>query len=138
MKAIFADTFYWIALLNSKDTWHSRVIAVSQAIVDSPLVITDGIIDEIFAYYSKRGDRLRLKASELYQSILTDPNIQIIGYTPELRQKGIELYEHRPDKGYSLVDCISMIVMKEMGISEVLTNDKHFAQEGFTILFLEQ
>ena len=49
MKAIFADTFYWIALLNSKDTWHSQVIEVSQTISNSPLVISDGIIDELFA-----------------------------------------------------------------------------------------
>ena len=80
---------------------------------------------------------MRLKVSELYQSFLKDPNIQIISYTPEIRQKAINLYEQRPDKGYSLVDCISMVIMKEMGISEVLTNDKHFAQEGFTILFPE-
>jgi predicted nucleic acid-binding protein len=137
MPAIFADTFYWIALLNVKDTWHSQVIEVSQEIVNSRLVITDGVVDEIFSYYSKRGDLLRLKVSLLYQSTLTDSNVQIIGYTPELRQKGIELYEQRLDKGYSLVDCISMIVMKEMKISEVLTNDKHFAQEGFNIRFSE-
>jgi len=137
MKAIFADTFYWVALLNVKDTWHSQVIKVSQEIANSQSVITDCIVDEIFAYYSKRGDLLRLKVSELSQSILTDSNIQIIGYTPELRQKGIELYEQRLDKGYSLVDCISMIVMQEMKISEVLTNDKHFAQEGFNIRFSE-
>lgn len=135
MKAIFADTFYWIALLNSKDTWHLQVVEVSQEISNSPLVISDGIIDELFAYYSKRGDLLRLKVSEIYKSFLKDPTIQFVSYTPEIRQKGIALYEQRPDKGYSLVDCISMVIMKEMGIAEVLTNDKHFTQEGFTILF---
>lgn len=78
MKAIFVDTFYWIALLNSKDTWPSQVIAVSQTISNSPLVVSDGIIDELFAYSSKRGDLLRLKVSEIYKSFLTDPNIQIV------------------------------------------------------------
>ncbi len=137
MKAIFADTFYWIALINSRDTWHLQAIKVSQEISNSPLIISDGIIDELFAYSSKRGDLMRLKVSEIYKSFLKDPNIQIISYTTEIRQKGIDLYEQRPDKGYSLVDCISMMIMKEMGVSEVLTNDKHFAQEGFTILFPE-
>jgi predicted nucleic acid-binding protein len=135
MQAIFADTFYWIALLNPKDAWYPKIIEVSQDISDSPLVITDGVIDEIFAYYSKRGDFLRNKVSELYKNILKDPNIQVVSYTAELRQKGTRLYEQRPDKGYSLTDCISMIVMKEMNISQVLTNDKHFTQEGFIILF---
>ena len=137
MKAIFADTFYWIALLNSRDTWHLEVVKVSQEISNSPLVISDGIIDELFAYSSKRGNLLRLKVSELYKIFRKDPNIQIISYSPQIRQKAIDLYEQRPDKGYSLVDCISMVIMKEMRISEVLTNDKHFAQEGFTILFKE-
>ena len=138
MKIIFADSFYWIALLSPKDTWHSRVIEWSQSYPDVSLVITDGIIDEIFAHFSKQGDILRGKVIELYQNILDEPNIQLIAYNQELRQAGIELYQKRPDKGYSLTDCISMVVMKKLNISEVLTNDKHFSQEGFTILFSKQ
>ena len=45
------------------------------------------------------------------------------------------LYEARPDKGYSLTDCISMQTMRQEGLSEVLTNDRHFEQEGFRALF---
>jgi predicted nucleic acid-binding protein len=44
------------------------------------------------------------------------------------------LYEERNDKGYSLVDCISMSTMRRVGISAVLTNDHHFTQEGFQVL----
>jgi predicted nucleic acid-binding protein len=138
MKIIFADSFYWIALLSPKDTWHSRVIEWSQSYPDVSLVITDGIIDEIFAHFSKQGDILRGKVIELYQNILDEPNIQLIAYNQELRQAGIELYKKRPDKGYSLTDCISMVIMKKLNISEVLTNDKYFSQEGFTILFSKQ
>jgi predicted nucleic acid-binding protein len=61
--------------------------------------------------------------------------MEIVPYTSELRQLGFELYEQRPDKGYSLTDCISMSVMRQMNINEVLTGDRHFQQEGFTILF---
>ncbi len=48
--------------------------------------------------------------------------------------KGFELYNARLDKGYSLTDCVSMNVMREQNISEILTNDDHFEQEGFQIL----
>jgi uncharacterized protein len=48
---------------------------------------------------------------------------------------GIELYRSRPDKGYSLTDCISMITMRREGLTEALTNDRHFEQEGFRALF---
>lgn len=47
---------------------------------------------------------------------------------------GLGLYEERSDKGYALVDCISMITMRRLGITGILTNDRHFTQEGFTVL----
>jgi uncharacterized protein len=49
--------------------------------------------------------------------------------------QGWKLYAARPDKGYSLVDCISMQTMRKEGLTEVLTNDRHFEQEGFRALF---
>jgi predicted nucleic acid-binding protein len=45
------------------------------------------------------------------------------------------LCEARPDKGYSLVDCISMQTMRTEGLTEALTNDRHFEQEGFRAPF---
>jgi len=45
------------------------------------------------------------------------------------------LYAARPDKGYSLTDCISMQTMRRKGLVEVFTNDLHFEQEGFRALF---
>ena len=50
---------------------------------------------------------------------------------------GLDLYRARPDKRYSLTDCISMQTMRKEGITEVLTNDRHFEQEGFRALFRE-
>jgi predicted nucleic acid-binding protein len=48
---------------------------------------------------------------------------------------GLDLYERRQDKQYSLTDCISMQVMRREGLTDVLTNDHHVEQEGFRILF---
>jgi len=48
--------------------------------------------------------------------------------------KGLELYASRLDKGYSLTDCISMNICREFDITEILTHDHHFEQEGFRIL----
>ena len=52
----------------------------------------------------------------------------------ELFERALSLYERRPDKEYSLVDCMSMTLMRERGITHVLTNDHHFRQEGFTVV----
>jgi predicted nucleic acid-binding protein len=48
---------------------------------------------------------------------------------------GFALYRARPDKGYSLTDCISMATMRRSALTDVLTNDRHFEQEGFHALF---
>jgi hypothetical protein len=75
MRTIFADTFYWVELLNPNDSWYLRVIDYTQVLSDSRLILSDGIIDEIFAHYSKMGTLMRSKSLELYQSMLKDPKI---------------------------------------------------------------
>lgn len=51
-----------------------------------------------------------------------------------LFDRGIELYNARDDKDWSLTDCISFVVMEEHGIKEALTGDRHFEQAGFRAL----
>jgi len=68
------------------------------------------------------------------RDVLQDDEIEVIPHTRELFLKGLALYESRPDKGYSLTDCISMVAMREHNLTDVLTHDRHFTQEGFTIL----
>jgi predicted nucleic acid-binding protein len=134
MKQIFADTFYWIALLNPKDDWHQVALNYANSCISDQLITTDGIIDEVLNYAASRGSLMRQKALLMCTKMLQEPTIQVISYTSELRQLGLHLYGQRSDKGYSLTDCISMVIMRQMGITEVLTHDKHFTQESFSIL----
>jgi hypothetical protein len=60
--------------------------------------------------------------------------IDILPQTHDGFLAGLGPYQARPDKGYSLTDCISMETMRREGVSEALTNDEHFKQEGFTCL----
>ena len=69
------------------------------------------------------------------EALLTSPVIQVIPQSRESFRAGRQLYGARPDKRYSLVDCISMETMRKEGFREVLTNDRHFEQEGFRPLF---
>ena len=68
-------------------------------------------------------------------AILAKPVIRVIPQSRESFLAGLQLYRARPDKGYSLVDCISMQTMRKEGLTEVLANDRHFEQEGFRALF---
>ncbi len=116
MKVIFADTFYWIALINPRDNWHTIALDYAQKYADDYLITTDGIIDETLNYFATKGAIMRRKALATYLQICQESNMEIISYTPQLRQAGFQLFDERPDKGYSLTDCISMIVMKQRGI----------------------
>jgi predicted nucleic acid-binding protein len=63
-----------------------------------------------------------------------DPNTIIVPTADELYRKGVTLFGDRPDKAWSLTDCISFVVMKERSISEALIGDHHFEQAGFVAL----
>lgn len=132
MNAIFADAFYWIALLNPQDTWYE---IVNQYRTSLNLITTDVVLDETLNFFSQKGSFMRIKAISLYESIQIDPQILVISTTPLIRTTAKELYKNRLDKGYSMTDCISMVVMKQNNITEILTHDHHFTQEGFRILF---
>ena len=69
--------------------------------------------------------------------MLESRTVQTVSQTAASFSAGLNLYRVRLDKGYSLTDCISMETMHHEGITEVLTNDAHFEQEGFRALFRE-
>jgi len=68
------------------------------------------------------------------QTLLEREDLEVVEQTHAAFRAGIELYKARPDKGYSLTDCISMNLMRERGLTKVLTHDHHFTQEGFSVL----
>ena len=61
-------------------------------------------------------------------------DFEVVPASAELFQRGVEFFCARPDKEWSLTDCISFVVMAEKGISEALTADRHFEQAGFKAL----
>lgn len=138
MRKIFADTFYWVALASPRDNWHQRVKAVSHQLGPVRLVTTDEVLAEFLTQLGAKGTHLRVAAVRLVGGILENPNIRVVPQTRNSFRAGLKLYAARPDKGYSLTDCISMNTMQSEKIQEVLTNDRHFAQEGFQILFIDE
>jgi predicted nucleic acid-binding protein len=134
MRWVFADTYYWIALLNDKDQGHAAAQAVSQSLQQDIIVTTQEVLSEVLTHFSGFGRFMRQSATTLIRSIMNDPAIEVRPQSNQSFLGGLALYEARPDKGYSLADCISMEAMRQEGITEVLTHDDHFTQEGFTKL----
>lgn len=134
MTRYFADAVHFIALANPKDQWHKDAFRVATGTIDDGLVTTEDVLIEVLNFYAESGEFMRQKVADLTHSILLDTRITIISRTDTAFHEALELYESRLDKGYSLTDCISMNACRELGIDEILTSDRHFAQEGFTIL----
>ena len=91
-------------------------------------------LSEVLTYFCACGRQVRQTVAAFIRQILTDPAITVHPQSSQSFLSGLALYEARPDKEYSLTDCISMLVLRQEAITEVLTNDDHFKQEGFTIL----
>jgi uncharacterized protein len=129
-----ADTFYWIALTNPKDSAHGDVIRFTVSLAPRSVITTDEVLTEFLAFCSS-DKRLRRQAGLAVDRLINDPDIRVVPQSRSTFLAGLALYNARPDKEYSLTDCISMETMRRESLTEVLTNDKHFEQEGFRALF---
>ena len=128
MKAVFADTFYFLALLNERDAAHQRAVAASRS-AGLALVTTEFVLIELADALCKPQQRDEVLA--LCNVVETDPAFRLVRATSELIQRGRKLYRERPDKEWPLTDCISFVVMQDHELSEALTADHHFEQAGF-------
>lgn len=136
-NSVFLDTSYSIALSIARDENHDKAISLAAWIKTSSVsvVTTQAIILEIGNALST--PKLRETAVGIIEKYAADENTSIISLTDKLYDEGFELFRNRPDKNWSLVDCISFIVMKEREISLALTHDEHFVQAGFRALLRE-
>ena len=134
MRLVFADTVYWISIIKPKDPWCEAAKSAREKLGAVRIVTTDEVLTEFLAALSKSGPNLRRTVVKMVRAILSDANVRVVPQSHDSFLKGLALYEARSDKEYSLQDCISMNVMKSESITEVLTNDRHFGQEGFTVL----
>jgi len=135
VRTIFADTFYWAALTSPDDTFHLKALEFSRRLSPERIVTSDDVLVEYLAFFAKARPSVRIQAGRLASRLLQDPRVRVIPQSHELFLDGLDLYRARPDKGYSLADCISMLIMRREGITEILTHDRHFEQEGFRALF---
>jgi len=127
----FADTFYFLALLNADDRanaaatrWASRP--------SGPLITTYWVLTEVADAMSAPASRHL--ALTLISGLRRNPAVEILPPGLDLFDCGLELYARRLDKAWSLTDCISFVVMTDRGLTEALTGDHHFEQAGFRAL----
>ena len=136
MTAVFADTFYWVALTDPGDSLFEQAATIEAQLGEISILTTDEVLGEFLTFFSSH-PWLRRRAVRTVRALSTDPRVRVLPQSRASYEQGFELYAARSDKQYSFTDCISMTTMRREGISDVLTNDRHFEQEGFRVLFRE-
>jgi predicted nucleic acid-binding protein len=131
MRTVFADSFYFIAQLNPADEAHAKATAFT-ADFEGNLLTTDWILVEVGDAFSRPSNRERFV--NFCRQLPATADLTIVPASRTLFMEGLELFAKRPDKEWSLTDCISFVVMQEQGVTEALTGDHHFEQAGFVAL----
>lgn len=136
MRWVFADSSFLIGLFDANDQWSSVSQTIAVQLADAQLILTDGVLHEFLNHVSRRTNYRRVEAAILVSEWRagTDDRYIVVAQTQQQLEQGLALYRERPDKSYSLTDCVSMIVMEELRIREVVTFDGDFRQAGFEVI----
>ncbi len=134
MERVFADTGYWIALLNPRDDLHQKAFATSQDYTSNQIVTSEMVLTEFLNSFSDYGPRLRQAAARAVASLRNTSEVVIVPQTSQLFEKALKRYEDMTDKSWSLTDCASFLIMEQEQVKDALTHDRHFAQAGFNAL----
>ena len=134
MPLYFVDTWFFIAELHERDPDHRFALNAARRLNDASFVTHDGILTELLAFFSGYREFWRREAAMVARRVIANRRYETLPLSRELFMKALQMYERRLDKEYSLVDCASMVVMRDLGITHVLTNDHHFEQEGFFLV----
>jgi predicted nucleic acid-binding protein len=134
VTSVFADSFYYIALLNPPDRTHRAAVLATENLAGR-VITTTWVLMEVADAMS--APNLREIAHEFLIQLPDEPNTTVVVANDPWYWRGLNLYGRRPDKAWSLTDCISFEVMAEHGLTDALTGDHHFQQAGFRALLKE-
>ena len=134
MRAVFADTSYWLALLISKDSLHRKARALSESLRNARVITSEMVLAELLNDCSQRGAALRRAAAFMIRDLRRKVEVFIVPQSSIQFQEALSLYEQREDKHWSLTDCASFQIMRRDRMTQALTYDHHFEQAGFQAL----
>jgi uncharacterized protein len=131
MKGVFADSYFFFAILNPHDAGHVKAVEFANQ-YRGPLVTTAWVLTEVADGLAHTPRRQVFR--RLMEDFEANKSNLLVPANTETFERGIDFYHARPDKEWSLTDCISFVVMSEERLSEALTGDHHFEQAGFKAL----
>src|SRR5579885_1085655 len=134
MKPVFADSSYWIALLNSHDELHQKAMVLARRFAPNQIVTSEMVLVEILNAFANSGEYLRGKAAQTVDALRMNQQVTIVAQTAEQFENALLRYNNAEDKNWSVTDCASFDIMEQSSIAAALTYDRHFEQAGYTAL----
>ena len=131
MKPVFADTGYWIALLDRDDSLHALAREFAASALTRPVITSELVLVEVLTHFADAGINYRRAAAKLVMGLRDLKNVQVVPLSHEQFDGALALYGERADKAWSLVDCASFLVMRRRRLTDALAHDRHFEQAGF-------
>jgi predicted nucleic acid-binding protein len=135
LRDVFADTAFWIALVVKQDQYHDRAQKWSLQITGR-ITTPSAVLLETANALARPG--WRVAGVALLDHVQQRADVEVVPLSSDLWQRGWDLYRNRPDKAWSLTDCISFLVMQDTGLVDALTPDEHYRQAGFRAVLLEE
>jgi len=133
MNQVFLDTVGMIAVWDDTDQWHAaakaayeRLLIQGRRLVTTHLVLCE--CGNAAARRPYRADLNELRQLLIQEQLLVEP-------TPEELERAWAAYDRGEAAQAGIVDHVSFMVMRRLGITEAFTNDRHFQAAGFTVLF---
>jgi predicted nucleic acid-binding protein len=135
VRAVFVDTHFFVAFLNPRDRLHARAAAHARRLRGRARFVTsDFVLTELLNFFAEHGEAMRSAAVRIVEQWHASASVVVFPAVRAAFLEALRRYKERSDKGYSLTDCSSMLVMEGQGITEVLSHDEHFEQAGFRAL----
>ncbi len=131
---VFIDTGGFFALLSAEDGAHKACteFLARAAKARRRFVTTDYVLDETATLLKVRG--LGRALSPFFDLVFSSKVCRVEWMNPEWFDDARQLLTRRADHGYSFTDCTSFVLMERLGLREVLTKDRHFAEAGFALV----
>jgi uncharacterized protein len=134
IRTVFVDTSFLVAVVHDRDEHHERAQSWSDRV--DRLLTTRAVLTETAGGLCRPDWRPHVV--RLIDHLMDREDVEIVEVDLNLFMRGWRLFRERMDKSWSLVDCISFIVMEDNRLHEALTADHHFEQAGFRALLLDE
>jgi predicted nucleic acid-binding protein len=134
MTPIFADTSYWIALLNPRDELHAKAVSVSEKFSSARIVTSEMVLVELLNSFSDAGPKSREAATAIAEGLRSHRRVKVVAQTAEQFEDDLQRYNRETNKSWSITDCASFRIMEQERAQAAFTHDRHFAQAGYEAL----